>query len=170
MRAFQGASARLPAVIGFRPITDSDLPFLSRLYASTRAEEVAQVSDWTAEQQQQFLQMQFDAQHKFYQEQFKQAEYLVIEQHKQPVGRIYTDRRDDEIRLIDIALLPEAQGQGLGEALLEDLLEEAQSTNLPVKIHVEKNNPAMRLYIRLGFRQIEDQGVYDLMEWVPADS
>lgn len=166
-RAFRGASGRLPSGVGFRPITDKDLPFLSRLYASTRAEEVAQVTQWSDEQKQQFLQMQFDAQHTYYQEQFQDAEYLVIEQEKQPVGRIYIDRRTDEIRLIDIALLPEARGQGLGAALLEDLLEEAQTSNLPVRIHVEKNNPAMRLYIRLGFRQIEDQGVYDLMEWQP---
>jgi len=110
MRAFKGVSTRLPAVIGFRPITDSDLPFLSRLYASTRAEEVAQVMDWTAEQKQQFLQMQFDAQHKFYQEQFKQAEFLLIEQDQQPIGRIYIDRREDETRLIDIALMPETRG------------------------------------------------------------
>ncbi len=167
MRAFQGASARLPAAIGFRPIAESDLPFLSSLYASTRAEEVAQVPQWNDEQRRQFLQMQFDAQHKFYQEQFDQAEFLIIEREGQAVGRVYTDRREDEIRLIDIALMPETRAQGLGSALLEDLLEEGQHTGLPVRIHVEKNNPAMRLYIRLGFRQIEDQGVYDLMEWVP---
>lgn len=170
MRAFTGASRRLPSAIGFKPITDKDLPFLSRLYASTRAEEVAQVPDWTDEQKQQFLQMQFDAQHKYYQEQFKDAEYLVIEQSGEPVGRIYIDRRKDEIRLIDIALLPAVRGKKLGAALLEDLLEEAQSSDLPVKIHVEKNNPAMRLYIRLGFRQVEDQGVYDLMKWSPVIS
>ncbi len=166
--AFKGASRRLPSGISFRPITTQDLPFLSRLYASTRAEEVAQVPDWTDEQKQQFLQMQFDAQHSYYQEQFSKAEYLVIEQDGDPIGRIYIDRRKDEIRLIDIALLPEARGQKLGAALLEDLLEEAQSSQLAVRIHVEKNNPAMRLYIRLGFRQIEDQGVYDLMEWTPG--
>ncbi len=170
MRAFTGASKRLPPVIGFRPITDKDLPFLSQLYASTRAEEVGQIPDWSDEQKQQFLQMQFEAQHKYYQEQFKTAEYLVIEQSDEPIGRIYIDRREDEIRLIDIALLPAARGKKLGAALLEDLLEEAQNSDLPVKIHVEKNNPAMRLYIRLGFRQLEDQGVYDLMEWSPIKS
>lgn len=169
MRAFNGVSKRLPSVIGFRPITDHDLPFLASLYASTRAEEIAQVTDWSAEQKQQFLQMQFDAQHKYYQEQFTQAEYLVVQQADDLIGRIYIDRREDEIRLIDIALMPSARGQGLGAALLEDLLEEAQGVKLPVKIHVEKNNPAMRLYIRLGFRQLEEQGVYDLMEWVPSE-
>ena len=168
MQAFDGNSERLPNTIRFRPIHDRDLPFLASLYASTRAEEVAQVSDWTDEQKSHFLQMQFDAQHKFYQEQFTKAEYLLIEQSDAPIGRVYTDRREDEIRLIDIALLPVARGQGLGSALLQDLLQEAQSKTLPVRIHVEKNNPAMRLYIRLGFAPVEDQGVYELMEWKPT--
>jgi len=167
MPAFNGASARLPSVIGFRPITDNDLPFLASLYASTRAEEIAQLTDWSIEQKQQFLQMQFDAQHQYYQKQFTQAEYLIIQQADELIGRIYIDRRVDEIRLIDIALMPVARCQGIGAALLEDLLEEAQSAKLAVKIHVEKNNPAMRLYIRLGFKQLEAQGVYDLMEWTP---
>jgi len=169
-RAFAGASRHLPSVIGFRPITDDDLAFLSQLYASTRAEEVAQVADWSEEQKKQFLQMQFDAQHSYYQEQFSQAEYLLIEQSGEPIGRIYIDRRADEIRLIDIALLPAARGNRLGAALLEELLDEARGNALPVRIHVEKNNPAMRLYVRLGFVRIEDQGVYDLMEWSPGQA
>ena len=68
--------------------------------------------------------------------------------------------------------MPEARNQGLGKALLLDLLDEAQAAALPVRIHVEKFNPAMRLYLRLGFKPLEDQGVYQLMEWRPdhADS
>jgi GNAT superfamily N-acetyltransferase len=76
----------------------------------------------------------------------------------------------DELRLIDIALMPKARNHGLGKALLMDLLDEGQATGLPVRIHVEQFNPAMRLYLRLGFVQIEDQGVYQLMEWRPPDA
>lgn len=111
--------------------------------------------------------MQFDAQHRFYQEQFPDADYQVIERGGESIGRVYAHRRDHEIRLIDIALVPAHRGGGLGRSLLEDLQEEAGEKGVPLRIHVEKNNPAMRLYIRLGFRSIEDQGVYDLMEWSP---
>ena len=171
MRAFSGASRRLPSVIGFRPITAGDLPFLARLYASTRAEDVAQVPGWSERQKREFLQMQFDAQHRFYQEQFPDADYQVIERGGESIGRVYAHRRDHEIRLIDIALVPAHRGKGLGRSLIEDLQDEAVERGLPLRIHVEKNNPAYRLYLRLGFRMITDKGVYDLLEWQPgADS
>ena len=126
--------------------------------------------DWTDEQKAAFLDMQFEAQHRYYREQFPDADYLVVEMDGDAVGRIYLHRREDELRLIDIALLPEARNRGLGGKLLRDLLEEGQEKRLPVRIHVEVNNPAMRLYRRLGFRPIEDRGVYQLMEWNPAGS
>ncbi|MCP4663054.1 MAG: GNAT family N-acetyltransferase [bacterium] len=47
------------------------------------------------------------------------------------------------------------------------LLTEAEEAGKPVRIHVERFNPAMRLYERLGFTQVDDQGVYYLMEWSP---
>ena len=91
----------------------------------------------------------------------------MVEQNGKAIGRIYLDRREEELRLIDIALVPEARGRGIGTALLGELLEESRQASLPTRIHVEKNNPAMSLYLRLGFAAIEDQGVYDLMEWKP---
>ena len=112
--------------------------------------------------------MQFDAQHRFYQEQFPEADYQVIERGGKPIGRVYTHRRDDEIRLIDIALLPAYRGEGLGRSLIEDLQDEGAESGVPLRIHVEKNNPAYRLYLRLGFRTIKDKGVYDLLEWQPG--
>lgn len=169
VKAFSGNSKRTPDGVRFRNITDDDLEFLGKLYASTRKEEVDQVTHWTEEQKAEFLDQQFKAQHEFYTQQFTDAEFLIIEQNEQAVGRVYIDRREKEIRLIDIALLPETRGQGFGTALLKEILDEGRSSNLPVSIHVEKNNPAMRLYKRLGFKDIEDQGVYDLMEWQPLD-
>lgn len=112
--------------------------------------------------------MQFDAQHRFYQERFPTADYQIVEQGGEAIGRVYTHRRDDEIRLIDIALLPSHRGKGLGRAMIEDLQEEASVKALPLRIHVEKNNPAYRLYSRLGFERIMDKGVYDLLEWQPG--
>ena len=166
-RAYEGGSRRLPESITFRPISDADLPFLNALYASTREDELRMV-DWPEPQKVAFLDMQFEAQHQYYHEQFPRAEFMVVERDGKAIGRIYLDRRPDEIRLIDIALIPEVRNQGLGEALLRELLDEAQEAALPVGIHVEQFNPAMRLYLRLGFEPVEDQGVYKLLKWQPA--
>lgn len=166
IKAFRGQSGRLPASIRFRPAEDSDLPFLFTLYASTREAELAQ-TDWSTEQKTVFLKMQFEAQHRYYHEQFPDAQFLVIQQGDADIGRIYLHRRPDELRLVDIALVPRAQNQGLGGKLLKDLLDDAQACALPVRIHVESYNPAMHLYLRLGFQQVADQGVYQLMEWRP---
>lgn len=150
--------------ITFRTITPLDQPFLYTLYASTRAEEVAQTG-WSGFEQENFLRQQFSAQHQFYSEQFTSAEFLIIETDTRPIGRIYIDRRPDEIRLIDIALIPDMRGKGIGTRLLKDLLAEAEKADKPVRIHVERFNPAMHLYERLGFKKIGDTGVYFLMEW-----
>ena len=85
----------------------------------------------------------------------------------EPAGRLYVDRRADEIRLIDIALMPAFRRRGIGGELLKRVLDQGREAGLPVQIHVEHNNPAMRLYDRLGFRRVEDQGVYWLMRWQP---
>ncbi len=149
-----------------RPITDEDHPLLLEIYASTRELELAAVP-WSAQEKADFLQFQFDAQHKYYQEQFPRAAFDLILKDGVPIGRLYIDRRDDEIRLIDIALLPKHRGGGLGGAIMRDILAEGQESGKLVRIHVEHNNPAMRLYLRLGFEKIEEQGVYHLMEWSP---
>ena len=167
-RAFYGQSSRLPQSIGFRPVDDADMQFLHDLYASTRAEELS-VVDWPETQKRAFLSMQFEAQHRYYHEQYPDAEYLVVQQDDIDIGRIYLHRRADELRLIDIALMPEARNHGLGNKLLKELLDEGQASSLPIRIHVETFNPAMRLYLRLGFQPIEDQGVYQLMEWRPVE-
>jgi ribosomal protein S18 acetylase RimI-like enzyme len=153
------------AGLTLRPMTDADLPFLARLYASTRMEELAVVADWSEAQKATFLQMQFDAQHAHYQQHYAGADFLVIEQAGEAIGRLYLARWAREHRIVDIALLPEQRGQGLGSALLQDLLDEAAAAGKAVTIHVEKFNPALRLYRRLGFAAVEDKGVYDLMRW-----
>ena len=112
--------------------------------------------------------MQFEAQHRYYHEQFTDARFDVIEQHSQSIGRLYVDRRDEEIRIIDIALMPEYRGQGIGRHLMCELLDEALAKGLRVTIHVEHNNPAMHLYKRLGFQHIHDEGIYYFMQWDPV--
>ena len=150
--------------ITFRSITSEDENFLYRLYASTREEELAQTT-WTVAEKEIFLKQQFTAQHEFYMQQFTRAKFDIVLENNESVGRLYVDRREDEIRLIDIALLPEHRNKGIGTSLLTELLDEAKKTNKPLRIHVEKYNPALQLYHRLGFREIKDSGVYYLMEW-----
>ena len=112
-----------------RPITPEDRDLLYRVYASTRAEEMELV-DWSDEQKEDFLRFQFDAQHQYYQSQFPRAAFDLLLVDGEPAGRLYVDRRPDEIRLIDIALLPERRGTGVGGAILERILAEASSKTI----------------------------------------
>ena len=157
------------AGLRFRPIAEADLPFLARLYASTRMEELA-VTDWSHGQKISFLQSQFDAQHAHYQKHYAGSEFFVIEQAGAAIGRLYLARWKSEHRIVDIALLPEFRRGGLGTALLSDLLDEAAAAGKAVTIHVEKFNPAMSLYRRLGFVAAGEEGAYDLMRWQPPGS
>ena len=68
---------------------------------------------------------------------------------------------------MDVALLPAYRGRGVGTQLLEQILAEGRQLNLPVTIHVERFNHALRLYERLGFRVEEDKGVYLFLKWTP---
>ena len=155
-----------PPSLALRPATPADAEFLYRVYANTRYEELAPLQ-WPPEQIESFLRMQFRAQDTYYREHFAGAAFDVILCAGEPVGRLYVDRRPDEIRIVDIALLPECRGNGLGARLLTDLLAEAAGAGLPVRIHVEVHNSARHLYQRLGFVRTGTTGVYDLMEWRP---
>jgi len=164
MAASFGQSSLSQPQITLRPTRMEDDSFLRRVYAGTRMDELALV-DWGEDQKEAFLRMQFDAQDRYYREHFETAHFQIIELQGRPIGRLYVDRTEREIHIIDIALLPEQRNTGIGSALLRDLLAEAAKSGKPVRIHVERFNPALRLYRRLGFSQVADQGVYLLMEW-----
>jgi GNAT superfamily N-acetyltransferase len=156
-------------VISLRPVDPVDEEFLYRVYGSTRELELAQL-DWSRAQKDAFVRMQFDAQRRYYAEHYAGASFDVIVLDGQPVGRLYVARWPEEIRIVDIALLPEHCGQGIGTTLLNDVLAEGAATGKPVTIHVERFNPALRLYRRMGFTAAEDRGVYLLLRWEPATS
>jgi ribosomal protein S18 acetylase RimI-like enzyme len=147
-----------------RAATPEDEPFLRAVYAATRADELALVP-WSDEQKRTFTAMQFAAQSTDYHRNYPDAQYSIIEVQGVPAGRLYVDRCSTEIRIIDIALLPEHRRAGIGTSLLRVLQDEARAAGKTLTIHVEKFNPALRLYQRLGFQQIEDKGVYLLLEW-----
>ena len=147
-----------------RAVTAEDTDFLAAVYASTRMQEL-QATDWSDEQKAGFCRTQFTAQDTHYRKHYPTAALDVIEAAGNPVGRLYVDRWKHEIRIVDIALLPEHCGKGIGTFLLEKLQREAADVGKSLSIHVERFNPALRLYERLGFQMLEDKGVYFLMEW-----
>jgi GNAT superfamily N-acetyltransferase len=147
-------------------MTDGDLPFVAGLYASTRQQEVS-LSGWSPAQQRDFLLQQHGAQHRHYRATYEGADWLIIESGGKAIGRLYRIAWPREIRIIDISLVPEARGLGIGAAIIRGIQDEAAKAGKGVSIHVEKQNPARSLYLQLGFIVSQDKGVYDLMEWQP---
>jgi GNAT superfamily N-acetyltransferase len=154
--------------IGYRPFTEADLDFVRTLFRSTREEEVAQTG-WPEAAQKAFIDQQFDAQHRHYLSHYGDAEWLIVTRRGEPIGRLYLFEDEREFLIIDVTIAPQARGAGIGAAILEDIFALAAPTGKRVAIHVEKNNPARRLYSRVGFRMAEDQGIYDLMVREPAE-
>ena len=127
--------------------------------------------DWTAEQKEAFLQMQFQAQTKHYQTYYPNAEYQIIQhEDNSPIGRFIVDRSKQSILLMDIALFPEYRNAGIGTTIIKDLMTDAVEENRPIMLHVEVFNRAMKLYDRLGFVKIGEQGIYHEMAWIPGSS
>lgn len=153
--------------IRFRPIREEDRAFLVRVYGSTREEELS-MTGWSREEKDAFISQQFHAQHTHYTEYFREADYHVILIDGKKAGRLYIQQKEDEIRIVDIALLPEFRGQGAGRKMLENILQQGKDTGLPVRIHVEQYNRALSLYHCLGFKKIEQTGIYYLMEKTPG--
>ena len=152
--------------VALRPAEMADEAFLRRVYASARESELSLVV-WTAEEKDAFLRQQFDQQDAYYRTYYDGASFEVIEASGRPVGRLYVARWPDEIRIMDITVLPEYRGDGIGTRLLSELVEEGARTGKRVSVHVEKGNPAFRLYERLGFEVAADKGLYLLMEATP---
>jgi ribosomal protein S18 acetylase RimI-like enzyme len=154
--------------VRLRPVELADEEFLLRVYAASRADEMALVP-WDEEQKLAFVRSQFEAQRAQYGERFPDAEYSVILYRGRPAGRLWIGRTPEQIRLLDIAILPEFQNQGIGAALLKRLVAESERRGLPLRHMVFKlNDAALRFYSRFGFSQIDDVGAYIHMERLPA--
>jgi len=156
----------MDSTVSFRPEQPGDEPFLFQLYASTRAAEM-QLVPWDHAQKEAFLRSQFALQTHHYRKYYPNAAFLIVQLDEQPIGRLYVDRSGPCVLVIDIALLPGHRGVGIGGRLMQDVLSEAAAAGKTVQIHVEHNNPALRLYGRLGFHEIENKGIHYLMEWSP---
>jgi GNAT superfamily N-acetyltransferase len=152
--------------ITLRDASAEDEPFLREVYAGTRALELSLVP-WDNEQREAFLKFQFDAQHSYYREQFPEASHQIILKDGAPAGRLYVFRKADEIKILDLTILPQHRNAGIGTSLMRDLLAEGSRTGKPVSIWVEQFNPSQTLFQRLGFATIQDDGYNNLMEWRP---
>jgi ribosomal protein S18 acetylase RimI-like enzyme len=154
--------------VALRAVETGDEAFLLGVYAASRADEMALV-DWDETQKMAFLRSQFEAQTAQYHARFPDAEYSIILYRERPVGRFWIGRTPEQIRLLDIAILPEFQNRGIGAVLLKTLLAESEAAGVPLRHMVFKmNTAALRFYERFGFSPIEDVGAYIHMERRPA--
>jgi ribosomal protein S18 acetylase RimI-like enzyme len=154
-------------LITLEPAASSDQEFFYRTFASTRAAEVA-LTGWTAEQQESFLRMQFEAQRRGYLMQTPAARYWVIRLDGTPVGRLIVDRSAGDIHLIDIGLLPEFRGHGIGSTLMAALIQESTQEQKAIRLFVERFNSALQWYEGLGFKVISGGQIYLEMLWQPS--
>ena len=155
------------AVYTLRPAQEKDEELLLEIYASARADEMALVP-WDAATKDAFLRSQFSAQRTHYLKYFPHAAHHMILVDKQTVGRLYVDRSQDKIHILDVTLLPRWRGHGIGTQILLDLMKEAEQKNQSCSIYVESFNQSLGLFQRLGFVKTDESGVSWLMEWRAA--
>jgi len=147
------------ADVRVEPATDAHLPFLCRVYAAARADEMA-TTGWSEAEKAGFIEQQFAFQHRYYRQQTPNAQFLVITRRDQPIGRLYWRSEGDQAGLMDISLLPEYRNVGIGSAILGLLVGCADAHQQSITLYVEPNNPAQRLYRRFGFEVVGDNAVY----------
>jgi ribosomal protein S18 acetylase RimI-like enzyme len=152
----------MPATL--RAVTPDDEPFLRAVYASTRADEL-DAAGLPSAQQEALLALQFNAQRLAYGAQYPEAEHQIILADGIPIGRLLVNRSNQDIRLVDISLLPEYRNRAIGTSVISQLQAEAQASGRPLTLHVARTNPAIRLYQRLGFAQTGETGSHLQMEW-----
>lgn len=156
--------------VRLRAARSGDLPFLRQLYRAGREPEL-QALGWPEAMQREFCRSQFAAQHLDYTRRFPDALFLVLEQRRQPVGRLTVDPSAVGLHLIDIALLPAVQGQGIGTAVLRALQGWAAARNGPLTLQVQRGNRrAASLYRRLGFLQTATDVTHDQYRWDPSET
>ena len=126
--------------IQLRPYREEDVEFLFQLYASTRQQEIATLG-WPEAQQGAFLRMQFTAQQRWYASAYPEAEHQIIERDGVAMGRFLVMRQPASVMLVDIALLPDHRGQGIGTELVGQLVRQCQSKKVPLRLQVLKGNP-----------------------------
>lgn len=152
-----------PAEVTLRDVLPEDEPWLAALYATTR-DDLQLVPE---PQRQRLVDFQFRAQQQQYVTNWPNARNYIVSIGAEPAGRMIVAHGGSEMRLVDIALLPTHRGQGIAGSLIGDLIAEARRERLPLRLSVMNNNPARRLYERLGFVAIDESDLHVEMEKAP---
>jgi GNAT superfamily N-acetyltransferase len=160
-------AADSPETISVRPVQLDDEEMLIELYKSSRGDDLRGLG-WAEDRISEFLGMQYDAQRKFYESEYKGATDEIVLCAGRPAGRLIVDRREHEIRCIDMALLPEHRNRGIGLILIRRLQDEARREKKPLRLQVIRFNRAVGLLERSGFVRTSETGTHFQMEWVPG--
>ncbi|MEO6391216.1 MAG: GNAT family N-acetyltransferase [Pyrinomonadaceae bacterium] len=152
--------------VEFRDVTPDDQPLLFRIYASSREMELS-FTGWNLEQQAAFLQHQFQAQQTHYAKYYPNATHQIILANDEAVGRLWVERRKEELLILDLVVLTASRRNGIGSRILQQLKEEAVQLGLPLHISVEMGNPSLAYFQRLGFAVINENGPHFTLEWRP---
>ena len=153
--------------ISFRPVTADDEEFLVQIYKSSRGDDLRGLS-WAEGRISEFLGMQYEAQKHFYESEYKRADDEIILWEGEPAGRLIVERREHEIRCVDVALLPEHRNSGIGAFLIQKLQDEAKREKKPLRLQVIRFNRAVSLFERSGFVRTSETGTHFQMEWNPS--
>jgi len=157
----------IPLPLLQRDATRDDEPFLRMLYASTREEELALV-EWPESVLEAYLRLQYDARAADYRRRHPDAVQHLLLVDGEPAGRLWVDRAAEAWHLLDVALLPAFRGLGFGAHCLQRLLAEATAAGVAVQLQVAHENPARRLFTRLGFAAQGSDDLSRAMVWSPA--
>ena len=154
--------------VNLRPARPEDMPFLKKVYAGTRP-DITMNPNFGKNEKKEFINMQFNLQNIHYRNHYSGARFLIISEGGRDTGRLYLHESKEDIRIMDIAILPAFRGRGTGSKIIRNLQSDASVAGKALSIHVEENNPAKNLYHRLGFKEQGEKvnGVYQLMVWRP---
>jgi GNAT superfamily N-acetyltransferase len=152
--------------IGLRPATTEDEGFLLAVFKSSRGDDLRELG-WDEDRIDEFLGMQFEAQQRLYQNDYQRADEQIVLYEHQPAGRLTVERRDHEIRCVEVALLPAHRNTGIGTFLIRQLQDEARLANKPLRLGVIRFSRAVSLFERLGFVRTSETGTHFQMEWLP---
>jgi GNAT superfamily N-acetyltransferase len=152
--------------ISLRPATAEDRDFLLAVFKSSRGDDLRELG-WDEDRIGEFLDMQFEARQRLDQGEYQQADDQIILFEEKPAGRLTVERRDHEIRCVEVALLPAHRNTGIGTFLLRQLQAEARLSNKPLRLGVIRFSQAVGLFERLGFVRTSETGTHFQMEWLP---
>ena len=151
--------------ITLRPATEDDRDFLLALYKSSRGDDLRGLS-WEEERINEFLEMQYEAHQTFLANDHPNLQDQIVLVDGASVGHLAVEQRAEEIRLVDVSLVPEHRQRGTGTLLIQELQAQAAAAQRPLRLQVIRFNRAVTLFERLGFRRTSETGTHFQMEWL----